>query len=261
MKGVYSKKAIASVVDPLKAILNVFNNTSVHVVYESESKSIHISVVNQKKSVYAMYELKADEIIEDYEAPRTEIGIWEVNQFVNILGKYIDDVYADQVIIDFDEKQQNKMIITCGDETTEYFLAQLHLFNDTRCKARKLKTDTLTKACEFELSGVDLKKLTTNINVFDEQDEITLIGSKDEGVKVRLSSSSGTVFSKNESKLREVEVEDEFELKFPKADFKGLLKCNGSFDFTVYTGKKQIVNANYERDNYKMDFYFAPLAD
>jgi hypothetical protein len=261
MKGVYSKKAIASVVDPLKAILNVFNNTSVHVVYESESESVHISVVNQKKSVYAMYELKATEIINEYEAPREEIGIWEVGQFVNILGKYTDDVYADEVIIDFDEAQKNKMVITCGDDTTEYFLAQLHLFQDTRGKARKLKTSSLTEACKFELAGVDLKKLMTNINVFDEQDELTLIGDKTDGVKVRLSSSSGTVFSKNEAKIEGVEVEDEFELKFPKADFKGLLKCNGSFDFTVYTGKKQIVNANYERDNYTMDFYFAPLAD
>jgi hypothetical protein len=99
------------------------------------------------------------------------------------------------------------------------------------------------------------------IDVFDEQDELTLIGNKEEGVKVRLSSSSGTVFSKNEAAMDGVSVEDDFELKFPKSDFKGLLKCNGSFDFTVYTGQKQIVNANYERDNYTMDFYFAPLAD
>jgi hypothetical protein len=261
MKGVYSKKAIASVVDPLKAILNVFNNTSVHVVYESESETVHISVVNQKKSVYAMYELKAKEIIKDYEAPRKELGIWEVSQFVNILGKYTDDVYTDEVTIDFDEKQANKMIITCGGDTTEYYLAQLHLFDDSRGRKRTLNTSSLTKACSFTLSGMDIKKLVNNINVFDEQDQITLIGNTGDGMRVRLSSSSGNVFSKNESKIEGVEVQDDFELKFPKIDFKGLLKCNGSFDVTVYTGPKQIINFNYERDNYTMDFYFAPLAE
>lgn len=256
MKGVYSKKAISNIVDPLKAISNVFNNTSVHVVYEMEDDSIHISTMNQKKSVYAMYELDASKTIKDYDPKSKEIGIWDVKQFINIFGKYNSDIYEGDVTVDCEDK---KLVISCGDEMTDYYLSQLHLFEGSRSKTRKLKTESLTEAAKFELSGVELKRLLTNINVFEDQDEITLSGKKGKGVTVRLSSSQGTVFNKNEMKLADIEVKEDFSQKFPKNDFKGLLVCNGSFDLSVYTGKKEVVNASYQKDDYTMNFYFSPL--
>jgi hypothetical protein len=258
MKGVYSKEAIRSIVEPLRAISSVFSNISVHVVYEMEDETIHISTMNQKKSVFAMYELKAKKIIENYQPLIKEIGIWDVKQFVNILGKYENDIYANDVTIDC---QKEKLVISCGNETTDYYLSQLHLFEDSKGKARKLKTDVLTEAAKFELAGVDLKKVLANINVFDDQNQLTLVGVKGKGVIVRLTSESGSVFNKNEMTLADVEVKEDFTLKYQKADFKGLLVCNNKFNFTVYTGKKQIVNATYEKDNYTMNFYFAPLVD
>jgi hypothetical protein len=258
MKGTYSKKAIGSVVDPLKAISNVFNNTAVHVVYEMEDETVHISTTNEKKSVYAMYELDAKEAIEGYEPATKEIGIWDVKQFVNILGKYDNDIYTEDVKIDCEDK---KLVISCGDEITDYYLSQLHLFDGSRSAHRKLKTDSLTEAANFELTGVDLKKLLTNINVFEDQNEITIIGKEGEGVTVRLSSSQGTVSNKNELKFPNIEVKANFSQKFPKSDFKGLLVCNGTFQITVYTGKKDVVNAYYEKDNYKLNFYLSPLVD
>jgi len=258
MKGVYSKRAICSVVEPLKAISNVFNNTSVHVVYEMEDDTIHISTMNEKKSVYAMYELDAKNAIDSYEPATKEIGIWDVKQFVNILGKYDNDIYSEEVKVECEDK---KLVISCGDETTDYYLSQLHLFESSRSKNRRLKTDSLTEAAVFEMSGVDLKRLLTNINVFDDQNELTLSGKKGEGVVVRLSSSQGTVYNKNEMKFPDIEVKEDFVQKFPKSDFKGLLVCNGSFKFSVFTGKKEVVNAYYEKDDYKLNFYFAPLAD
>lgn len=258
MKGVYDKKAIRNVVEPLKAISNVFNNTSVHVVYENNEDTMFISVVKAKK-IYAIYELKAKEVIKDYFPCQAEVGIWDVNQFINILGKYDNDIYTDDVTIDCSE---NKLTLSCGTEETDYYTAQLHLFDDVRGKVRRLKTESLTEACKFNLSGLELKRLKMNISVFDIQDEITVLGNKgDNHITVRLSSSSGTVFNKNESQIANVEVKEDFNLKFMKQDIKGLLSCNDSFDFNVYVGAKQIINASYAKDAYTMNFYFAPLKD
>jgi hypothetical protein len=258
MKGIYDKAAIRSVVEPLKAISSVFSNTPVHVVYENSEDTMFISVVKKPK-IYAIYELKAKEVIRDYEPCSAEVGIWDVNQFINILGKYENDVYVDDVII---ECADNKLVLSCGNEETDYYTAQLHLFDDSRGKIRRLKTESLTEACKFNLSGAELKKLKMNISVFDIQDEVTFFGKKGQNsITARLSSSGGNVFNKNESKLNNVPVTADFNLKFLKQDIKGLLSCNDTFDFGVYVGQKNIISASYAKNAYTMNFYFAPIAE
>jgi hypothetical protein len=258
MDGIYNKSAIANLVDPLKAISNVLGNKSVHVVYENEDDSMFISTVNAEKSVFAMHELKAKECIENYSVGKEELPIWDTKFFIEIIAKYQNDIYTDDVEV---KTQDNKIIISCGDETSEFFLGQASLFETTRCKFRTLKTNSLTEAAKFTLDGVNLKKLLNNINVFVDQDEITFLGQEgDDHITVRLSSSSGTVFNKNESKIEGVSVSDSFEMKFPKESIKGLIGCNNSFSLAVYTGKKRLINASYEKESYKMNFYFSPLS-
>lgn len=261
MKGLLSKKAIRSLVEPLKITDSVFNEDQAHIVFENEDDKIYFSVVDEKRMVYAMYEMDASEMIGEYEVGKKEVGVWDVKQFVNILGKYENDIYTDLVEIKTNEGD-NKFIIECGDEKTEIYTSALNLFDDYRCKNRKLKTSALTNAASFELADADLKKLMTNINVFDTQDIITLKGNQgDDFVTVRLSASASTVLNKNESKISGVEVNDDFEMRFRKNKIKGLLSRSNKFLVDVYTGKKEIINVTCERDDYNMSFYFPPLTD
>jgi len=258
MKGVYSKEAIHSVVESLKAMSSVFSN-DVHVVYESEEDAIYIGVANSRKSIRALFKLNTSDLINNYQATVKDIGLWDAKQFVNILGKYESDIYSDEVLVEADDR---KLVITCGKEKTDYYTSPLHLFTEIRLNQRRLKTENLTNACSFTLNGIDLKKLMTNINVFDDQDQITLKGV--EGTKevtVSLSSSSGSVYNRNDSVIEDVEVSTSFELRFPKTDIKGLLSCNDSFEITVFVGKKSVVEAAYSKNNYDMRFYFSPLSD
>jgi hypothetical protein len=254
MNGVYDKKAIRSIVKPLKDLSSVLNNNAVHVVYENTEDKINFSIDNKK--VIAIYELNAKDVIKNYEPKMPEVGIYYVQPFINILGKYENDIYTDDVIINCDK---NKLDIDCGDEHSDYFLGDLYLFEGIRAKFKRLKTEKLTEACKFKLEGTTLKKFKMNISVFDTQDEITFVGKKgDNHITVRLSSSSGSVFNKNESKIP-VEVKEDFNLKYMKNDIKGLLSCNDSFDMTVFIGAKQLLNATYGDEHYTLNFFFSPL--
>ena len=88
MKGVYSKEAIHSVVESLKAMSSVFSN-DVHVVYESEEDAIYIGVANSRKSIRALFKLNTSDLINNYQATVKDIGLWDAKQFVNAkMGDY-----------------------------------------------------------------------------------------------------------------------------------------------------------------------------
>lgn len=259
MKGTYNKSAISAIIDPLKAISSVFGGKEVHVVYENGENDMFVSAQNKKRSVRVMYELDVKEVIKDYSVAIPEAGIWDVKQFIDQFGKYSSDLYTEDVELDVID---NRLVIKCDDETTNFYLGQLDLFKETRTSVRKLKTDSLTEACKFTLSGTQLKKLVTNIGVYYDLDQITFVGENGKNyMTVKLSSASSTLFNDFTLQIRDVEVKEDFNLKFMKEDFKGLLCCNDKFEFTVYTGPKSIVNVNYSRDHYDMRFYFSPLGD
>lgn len=257
MKGIYDKKAIGCLVDPLRAISSVFNNNAVHVVYENTEDTMLISTRNANRSIFAIFELNAKEAIKSYEVGFEDAPIWNVKQFIDILNKYQSEIYVEDVEIDC---QDNKLIISCGKDTTDFFLGQKHLFEESRGKVKRLKTDTLDTACGFKLDGVNLKKVLANINVFTEQDILTISGKKGgDEVMVKLSSSAGTVFNKNESMIEDVKIDVDFNMDFKREDIKGLLECNDSFNFGVYTGEKEIISAIYNKDHYEMRFYFSKI--
>jgi len=257
MKGIYTKSAIKNVVEPLKAISSVFAN-DVHVVYENEPDAMFIGVTNQNKTIRSLFKLNVSDLIGEYGIPATEIGIWDVKNFTDILGKYQSDIYTEDVTVDCDGK---KMTITCGKERTEYYTTELHLFDDIRFKQRNFKSGSLDKACGFRLEGADLKKIITNINVFSTQNQIEFVGKKgDDFVTVKISSDSG-VFNRNELIIENVNVDFDFKMRFPKTDFKGLFLCNDYFDFNIYTGRKSVVEALYSKNEYDMNFYFSPIDD
>jgi len=259
MKGIYNKEAISAIIDPLKAISSVFGGKEVHVVYENSENDMFISAQNKKRSVRAMYELDVNKVVKDYSVAVKEAGIWDVKQFIDQFGKYSSDLYTQDVVMDVVE---NRLVIKCDDETTNFYLGQLDLFKETRTSVRKLNTSTLTEACAFTLRGTQLKKLITNISVYYDLDQVTFVGeSGNDYMTVKLSSASSTLFNDFTLQIRDVKVNANFNLKFMKEDFKGLLGCNDSFDFTVFTGPKSIVNVNYARDHYTMRFYFSPLGD
>jgi len=258
MKGVYNKKAISCIVDPLKAISSVLNGKGVHIVFENSDDSIFISIVNPMKSVYAMYELEASKVITDYEASIKEIAIWDVKNFIDILGKYQNEIYVEDVVISGDE---SPILITCAEETTDFHLSDISLLADSHCRFKRLKTETLTEACIFDMEGIQIKKLLNNISVYTDLDQLTLSGVEGTNeIKVKLASSSGSIYTKVHTKIENIEVKKDFEMDFPKDDIKGLLGCNDKLQFTVYIGKKNIIQATYSKDNYKMLFYFVPLS-
>jgi len=252
MKGVYKKQAIRDIVEPLKALTSVFEN-NVHVVYENSPTSIIISV--KGIGVRAVYELKASEIIDEYDCPVKEVGIWEVKQFISILGKYLSDIYVDDVII---EPAREKLTISCGNEHTEYYLSDLSLFTDSRNPTRTLNTQSLTEACSFTLSGSELKKISNNISVFDEQDIFTIKSNADKKVKIRLSCSKA-VKNNLESVIDSVKSAESFSLNYNKSMIKGLMSCNDEFNIKVFLGAKNIIEVSYKKENYSMTFYLAPI--
>ena len=259
MKGVYSKEAVSAIIDPLKAISSVFGGKEIHVVYENSPKDMFISAQNKKRSVRVMYELDVNSVIKDYEVVEKECGIYDVKQFIDQFGKYSSDLYQEDVKVDV---VGNRLVINCDDETSNFYLGLLDLFKETRTTVRKLKTDSLTEACKFTLNGTMLKKLITNIGVYYDLDQIQFNGNEgDDFMTVRLSSSSTALRNDFTLQIKDVPVDADFSLKFMKEDIKGLLGCNDTFDFTVFTGAKSIMGVNYGRDHYSMRFYFSPIGD
>jgi len=255
MKGVYTKTAIQSVVEPLKAMSSVFNN-EVHVVYENEDDAMYIGVMNSTKSIRAMFKLNVAGLIDQYGASVAEVGIWDVKQFINVFGKYQNDIYSEDVTV---ESGDRKLVIKCGKERTDYYTSSLNLFDSIRLKVRKFKTDKLTEACSFRLQGVTLKKILTNISVFSQQDKISFSGEKGKNeVMVELSCTGGGAFNKNTFVLEDVEVKETFKFVYPKSDIKGLLTCNDYFDLNIFVGAKEMMQASYSKNNYDMNFYFSP---
>jgi hypothetical protein len=260
MIGTYNKEALTNIVEPLQAISSVFGNNSVHVVYENSDDDMFIHTVNQKKSVYAIYLLKVDDVIENYSSKLKEACIWDVKFFMNVLNKYVNPIYVDNVEINWSENAKNKIEIKCGNEVSEFYMSDSGLFSESRKTSRKLNTSSLTEACSFTLDGNNLKKLKSSIAVFEEQHEFVLSGNEgDDYISVALSSDSSTQTNKNTSKIEGVEVKTDFSLKFPKEDIKGLLACNDKFDIEVFTGPKSIMGATYAKEHYDMKFYFSPL--
>lgn len=257
MKGVLNKKAINSIVEPLKAISTVFEN-NVHVVFENESKEIFVCVCNKSKGIYSICKLNAAEFIENFESTTNEIGIWDVKTFIDILAKYGNDIYTDNVNINCDGK---KLMISCGKENTDFYLGQLHLFQDYRTN-RTLNMKKFTEACTFTLDGATLKKMIMNFGVFAEQDIFTLTGEKGANeLTVTLSTHSSALFNRNRSVIDNVEIHESFDLNFQRATIKGLLSCNNSFEFTVFKGEPSIIQATYKKDNYDMKFYVTQISN
>ena len=255
MKGVYTKDAIRSIVEPLKAINDVFDSNVAHVVYECGDDNMFISIQNPNGSVRAMWELNVDGVIGGYENTVSELGIYDIKQFMNIFGKYLMPIYEDEVTVECTDK---RVEITCGKEKSVYSASPLHLFTETRGKSRRLKVEALTEAAKFRLEGPAFQKLKTNINVFDTQDTLTLSGKKGGTLKVTLKTADGSSTNVSESEIDGVDVQDDFSLNFKKEDIKGLFGCNDEFEIGVYTGAKQIISASYGKNNYEMRFYFAP---
>jgi hypothetical protein len=256
MKGVYNKEAVRAIVEPLKAITEVFDNNVAHVVYECEDDSMHISIQNPNGSVRAMWEMKTDGIVNSYANPVKEIGIYETKQFMNIFAKYLMPIYEDEIEVEVSDK---RLEISCGKEKSGYATSPLHLFSETRGKVRRLKVETLTEATKFTLTGSQYEKLKTNMNVFDVQDTVTFSGKKGGILKVVLKTADGSSPNVSELEIDGVEVTEDFELNYKKSDIKGLISCHNEFEIGIYTGAKQIIGATYEKNNYAMRFYISPL--
>ena len=258
MKGIYTKKAIMNLVEPLKAISSVYSST-VPIVYENDSETIFIGSIDENKSIFTFYNLKAKEIIQNYENPIKDIGINDVKQFIHILHKYCNNIYTDDVTI---EPIDNRLVITCGNETVEYYLTELTMIEQYRSKVKRLKTELLTKACEFELSGSNLKKFIMNLGLFDGDDEEVNLSSnmKTNNITVKIHSSMSANQNKVSMNITDIgEIKAAFNVKFMKKVFEGLLGCNDKFNVIVYTGDKTILEVSYEKEFYNMKFYLIPL--
>lgn len=259
MKGTLSKANIKSIVDPLKAMSSVLDShtDSVHIAYECEDDAVYIGAVNSTKSAYAMYKLDAPKVIVGYEPARSEIGIYEVQEFIRIIANYQNSFYKEDVKIDM--SSDVKLNITCGKDSTEYYTASLHTIEKGK---RALKTDKLSTATTFTLSGDELDKLRKNIDVFSELDAVRIVGKAGEtelscklySTQTSVKTSSNTVISVNE-------IAEDVNIIFPKKELKGLLACNSTFDVTLYNGKRSLGGFVYSKDNYEMKFYIAPISD
>jgi hypothetical protein len=260
MKGTLSKDSIKSIVDPLKAMSSVLDSQTdaVHVIYECEEDAVYIGAVNAAKSAYAMYKLDADKAIDNYTPIKEEIGIWDVQEFIRVIGNYQNSFYKDDVKIDMG-KSDVKMNIKCGKDSTEYYTSQLHLIEKGK---RALKTDKLTSAVTFTLEGDELDKLRKNIDVFSTLDAVRITG-KAGGTELtcKLYATQSSVKTSSNTGIEVDAITEDINIVFPKKEFKGLLACNSKFDITLYVGKKNLGGFSYERDNYEMKFYIAPITE
>lgn len=259
MKGTISKTNIKSIVDPLKAMSSVLDSQtdSVHVVYECEDDAVYIGAVNATKTAYAMYKLDAPNAIENYLPAKEEIGIWDVQEFIRVVGNYQNSFYKDNVDIDLiNETQLN---IQCGKDCTEYYTSQLHLIEKGK---RALKTEKLTSAVSFTLEGDELDKLRKNIDVFSELDAVRITGKEGSSeLSFKLFAQQTSVKTSSNTVVSVDEISEDIDITFPKKELRGLLACNSAFNVTLYTGKKNLGGFSYDKDNYEMKFYIAPISE
>jgi hypothetical protein len=260
MKGVYKKQAIRGIVDPLKTLSSVFHPNPLRVVLETEEDGIYISTVDSNQSVFAMYKLNAPEVIEGYE-PLGDLPIWDVKQFMNIVGNYEDDIYAENLEISQAENSNGKLIFKCGQDESQFNLAQDHLLEPYRFGKRNLDTSKMTKAVGFKLEDVGLKKVLRNMGVFVDQDRFIIEGVKgNDYVKMIIASSSNANKNKNESRIEGVNVEEDFSMTFNKAEVKGMFSSHDSINIGVYVlGDRQILEAGYLESGYELNCYFNPI--
>jgi hypothetical protein len=258
MKGTIDKKNIKSIVDPLKAMSSVLDSQtdSVHVVYECEDDAVYIGAVNAPKTAYAMYKLDAQKAIENYKPAMEEIGIWDVQEFIRVIGNYQNSFYKDNVDIDVGEIKLN---IQCGKDSTEYYTSQLHLIEKGK---RALKTSALNSAVSFTLEGDELDKLRKNIDVFSELDAVKITGKAGSSeLSFKLHAQQTSVKTSSTTVVNVDEIAEDINITFPKKELKGLLACNSTFEVTLYTGKKNLGGFSYDKDNYEMKFYIAPISE
>jgi hypothetical protein len=258
MKGTIEKINIKSIVDPLKAMSSVLDSQtdSVHVVYECEDDAVYVGAVNAPKTAYAMYKLDAPKAIEDYEPVKDQIGIWDVQEFIRVLGNYQNSFYKDNVDIDTSDVKLN---IQCGKDSTEYYTSQLHLIEKGK---RVLKTNALNSAVTFTLEGDELDKLRKNIDVFSELDAVSITGKEGESeLSFKLHAQQTAVKTSSTTVVGVDEISEDINIMFPKKELKGLLACNNTFEVTLYTGKKNLGGFSYDKDNYEMKFYIAPITE
>lgn len=259
MKGIYDKTALHNLIEPLKAISDVYS-TAVPVVYECDDDGIFIGTIDENKSIFVFHNFKAKEFIKDYQNPIKEIGIHDVKQFIHILQKYCDKAYTEDVSI---EPIDNKLVINCGNETLEYYLTDLSMIGQFRSKVRRMRSEILTKACEFELSGIDLKKLSSNVGIFNKDaDEVSLSSNrKTNEIVVKIYSSMSANHNKVSMRIGGIgTISEAFDMRFKKEVFEGLLDCNDKFNIVIYTGNKNIIEVTYAKEAYDMKFYLVPLA-
>jgi hypothetical protein len=58
--------------------------------------------------------------------------------------------------------------------------------------------------------------------------------------------------------LKNATVEHGVDLEFSKDQIQKILSCNDEFDVTFFTGKKNVAEFSYSKDNYSMKFYISP---
>jgi hypothetical protein len=258
MKGkLKDKKAIASILDPLKALSEVLgsNNDCVHVVYECNDNMVSIRATDSEKSNFAMYDLKADEVFDGYTQVSNEIGIWNVPEFINILNLYND------IDLDFTEtdNQVNKFIINSEmTGKTEYYASHVNLISKGH---KRLKTESMENPVSFTLKSDKLTQLKSAFGVFVDLDIVELSGTEGSNtIDVNIRKSDGGKKDNFTTKIHDIEVKKSFKINLPKTDLKSLLNCNNTFDVNIFILKDRgIAEFKYERDHYTMKFYIVPI--
>lgn len=240
-----------SIVDPLKALNNVLSDKTdgVHVVYEFEDDSVHIGARDVAGNTFGMYELAVNEVVEGYKKPKEDIGIYDVIDFVNKFS-----LYSDEVDISFDGNN----VISFSNETdnVDYYTSSVDQIKKGK---RKLKTELLDIGASVILN-TQVKKLQQAMSSFVGQDVVRFYA--EEGSSDLIITIKSEVKNSNSYKtiIKNATVETGVDLEFSKEQIQKVLSCNDEFDFTFYSGKKNILEVSYSKDHYSMKFYISPKA-
>ena len=240
---------IGSILDPLSSIEKVLNdgNDGAHIVYEFEDDAVFIAARDILGNNFAIYELDANEVFEDYKNPKCEIGVWDVVDFTNKL-----DLFDEDFEISHDGK--NLFEAKNDSDTLSFYGCDP---SEVKKGKRKLKTDVLDIGASLVINTI-VPKLKGAITSYVGQDNMVFEGNKKTG-EVTISI-VGDIKNSNsyKSTLKNIPVENDFKLVFSKSEIKKVLSCNDEFAITFFTGAKNIAEFSYERDNYKMKFYISP---
>lgn len=261
MKGIYDKTAIFNVVKPLKAMASVLQGgkNKLRVVFESEEDGVYVSLVSQTGTVYILFKLNPADLIKDFE-PTEDVGIWDVKQFMDIMDKYSDDIYSDDLEID---RESRKLIISCGNEKTELVLGEPSIFAETRLPKRNFESGKFNEGASFGLDDVELKKIIKNMSVFSDLDRITFKGNEgDTYASIILTSSNASIKNKNVSRIEGVPISSDFEIAILKGELLGFLNSFPEFNFEMLTSERRnCVVGTYQNSQYQMKCIFNEITN